>query len=53
MNKKLHHKTAQFTKASAIKAKGLYPYFRTIESGQGTEVIIGGKRVQEAYCPFT
>ncbi|MDN5288389.1 MAG: bioF 1 [Mucilaginibacter sp.] len=45
MNKRLHHKIAQFTDASAIKAKGLYPYFRAIESGQDTEVIIGGKRV--------
>jgi 8-amino-7-oxononanoate synthase len=45
MPKKLHHKIAQFTDASAIKAKGLYPYFRAMESGQDTEVIIGGKRV--------
>lgn len=45
MRKKLQHKIAQFTDASAIRAKGLYPYFRAIESGQDTEVIIGGKRV--------
>jgi 8-amino-7-oxononanoate synthase len=45
MDKRLHHKIAQFTDASAIKAKGLYPYFRAIESAQGTEVVIGGKRV--------
>jgi len=45
MNKRLQYKIAQFTDASAIKAKGLYPYFRAIESGQDTEVIIGGKRV--------
>ncbi len=45
MDKKLQAKIAQFTDASDIKAKGLYPYFRAIESGQHTEVIIGGKRV--------
>jgi 8-amino-7-oxononanoate synthase len=43
--KKLHDKIAQFTNASDIKAKGLYPYFRAIESGQDTEVIINGRRV--------
>jgi 8-amino-7-oxononanoate synthase len=45
MRKNLHHKIAQFTDASIVKAKGFYPYFRAIESGQGTEVIIGGKRI--------
>ncbi len=45
MDKKLQHKIAQFTDASAIKAKGLYPYIRAIESGQDTEVMIGGKKV--------
>lgn len=45
MVKKLQHKIAQFTGASDIKAQGLYPYFRAIESGQHTEVVIGGKRV--------
>jgi 8-amino-7-oxononanoate synthase len=45
MGKKLLDKIAQFKDASDIKAKGLYPYFRAIESGQHTEVIIGGKRV--------
>jgi 8-amino-7-oxononanoate synthase len=45
MHKKLHDKIAQFTDASAIKEKGLYPYFRAIESAQDTEVIIDGKPV--------
>jgi 8-amino-7-oxononanoate synthase len=45
MTNKLLRKLAQFTDASAIKAKGLYPYFRAIESGQDTEVVIDGKRV--------
>ncbi|MEB0249480.1 MULTISPECIES: pyridoxal phosphate-dependent aminotransferase family protein [unclassified Mucilaginibacter] len=40
MQKKLHQKIAQFTDALAIKEKGLYPYFRAIESAQDTEVII-------------
>lgn len=45
MRKKLQDRIASFTDASAIKAKGLYPYFRSIESAQDTEVIIGGKKV--------
>jgi 8-amino-7-oxononanoate synthase len=45
MGKKLHEKIAQFTDAAKIREKGLYPYFRPIESGQDTEVIIDGKRV--------
>ena len=45
MHKKLNEKIAQFTDASAIKEKGLYPYFRTIESAQDTQVIIDGKPV--------
>src|ERR1700709_471724 len=45
MVKKLHEKIAQFQDAAMIREKGLYPYFRPIESGQDTEVIIDGKRV--------
>src|SRR6202789_644043 len=45
MVKKLHDKIAQFKDAAMIREKGLYPYFRPIESGQDTEVIIDGKRV--------
>lgn len=45
MGKKLHDKIAQFKDAAVIKEAGLYPYFRPIESGQDTEVIIDGKRV--------
>src|ERR1700750_2999452 len=45
MGKKLHDKIAQFKDAAIIKEKGLYPYFRPIESGQDTEVIINGQRV--------
>src|SRR6202000_634330 len=45
MVKKLHEKVAQFQDATLIKEQGLYPYFRPIESGQDTEVMIDGKRV--------
>src|SRR6201986_2113814 len=45
MVKKLHEKIAQFQDAAMIRDKGLYPYFRPIESAQDTEVIINNKRV--------
>jgi 8-amino-7-oxononanoate synthase len=45
MVKKLHEKIAQFKDAAMIREKGLYPYFRPIESGQDTEVLIDGKSV--------
>src|ERR1700750_3187295 len=45
MVKKLHEKIAQFKDAAMIREAGLYPYFRPIESGQDTEVIIDGQRV--------
>lgn len=45
MRKKLHDRIAAFKDATAIKERGLYPYFRAIESGQDTEVVIDGKKV--------
>ncbi|GAB2690681.1 aminotransferase class I/II-fold pyridoxal phosphate-dependent enzyme [Mucilaginibacter koreensis] len=45
MRKKLHEKISQFRDAENIKEKGLYPYFRAIDSGQDTEVMIDGQRV--------
>lgn len=45
MGKKLHDKIALFKDAEMARERGLYPYFRPIESGQDTEVIIDGKRV--------
>ncbi|WP_153797984.1 serine palmitoyltransferase [Foetidibacter luteolus] len=45
MHKKLHQKVASFTDAKHLKEMGLYPYFRTIQSSQGTEVILNNKRV--------
>jgi 8-amino-7-oxononanoate synthase len=45
MRKKLQDRIASFKDAAVIKEKGLYPYFRSIESGQDTEVVINGKKV--------
>src|ERR1700712_5709640 len=45
MVKKLHGKIAEFQVANMIREKGLYPYFRPIESGQDTEVMIDNKKV--------
>ena len=45
MQKRLKEKIAGFRDAAVIKEKGLYPYFRPIESGQDTVVSIHGKPV--------
>jgi len=45
MQKKLKQKVALFKDAAALKETGLYPYFRVIESGQGTEVIMNGQKM--------
>ncbi|WP_461453077.1 serine palmitoyltransferase [Mucilaginibacter sp.] len=45
MVKKLHGKIAQFQVANLLRERGLYPYFRPIESAQDTEVMIDNKRV--------
>lgn len=45
MRKKLQDRISAFKDAQLIKEQGLYPYFRSIESAQDTEVIIGGKKV--------
>lgn len=45
MGKKLHDKIALFKDAQVAREMGLYPFFRPIESGQDTEVIIDGQRV--------
>ncbi|WP_316804226.1 serine palmitoyltransferase [Pedobacter nototheniae] len=45
MRKKLQDRIASFKDASIIKEKGLYPYFRSIESAQDTEVVINGQKV--------
>lgn len=45
MRNKLHTRVSEFKDSKVIKEKGLYPYFRPIESGQDTEVLIDGKTV--------
>ena len=45
MQKKLHKKIEQFQDAALVKQAGVYPYFRVIECGQDTEVVLNGKRV--------
>ncbi|MDP4267158.1 MAG: pyridoxal phosphate-dependent aminotransferase family protein [Bacteroidota bacterium] len=42
---KLKEKVSAFRASAEAKEKGLYPYFRPIESEQCTEVIINGKKV--------
>ena len=41
----LQDKLAKYDLPQQIKAKGVYPYFRCIESEQDTEVIMSGKKV--------
>ncbi len=41
----LQTKLAKFDIPQKMKAQGVYPYFRAIESDQDTEVIISGKKV--------
>lgn len=43
--KLLQSKLAQFDVPQKLKEADIYPYFRTIESDQDTEVIINGKQV--------
>src|SRR6201994_532740 len=45
MGKKLHDRIALFKDAELARERGVYPFFRPIESGQDTEVMIDGKRV--------
>ncbi len=44
MEKNLLKRVSQFKDAEVTRAAGLYPYFRVIESGQDTEVILDGKK---------
>ncbi len=43
--KLLQRRLAQFTVPQEIQEKGIYPYFRKIESEQDTEVVIDGRKV--------
>jgi 8-amino-7-oxononanoate synthase len=55
--KPLQEKLAKFDLPQKTKAAGLYPYFRTIESDQDTEVTISGRKVlmfgSNAYLGLT
>lgn len=41
----LQEKLAKYTEPQRVKALGMYPYFREIESAQDSEVIMDGKKV--------
>lgn len=41
----LQEKLSKYTEPQKVKALGVYPYFREIQSEQDTEVIIDGKKV--------
>jgi len=41
----LFDKCTNFTRADELKATGLYPYLRVIETGQDTEVQVNGQRM--------
>ncbi len=41
----LFEKCAKFTKADELRDLGLYPYFRLIETGQNTEVMVNGRKM--------
>lgn len=45
MRKILKEKVSLFRDADLIREQDVYPYFRVIESGQETEVVLNGKRV--------
>lgn len=55
--KLLQEKLAKYDAPQRVKAAGIYPYFRVIESDQDTEVIINGKKVlmfgSNAYLGLT
>lgn len=53
----LQDKLAKYDLPQQIMAKGVYPYFRCIESGQNTEVMMSGHKVlmfgSNSYLGFT
>ena len=53
----LQEKFTKYTLPQEFMAQGIYPYFRAIEGKQGTEVLMGGKRVlmfgSNAYTGLT
>jgi 8-amino-7-oxononanoate synthase len=53
----LFAKCEAFTRPDELKAQGLYPYMRVIETGQDTEVMVNGRRMlmlgSNAYLELT
>ena len=53
----LHERLSKYDLPQQMKEKGIYPYFRTIEGKQGTEVEMDGKPVlmfgSNAYTGLT
>ncbi|MBP5765242.1 MAG: pyridoxal phosphate-dependent aminotransferase family protein, partial [Bacteroidales bacterium] len=53
----LQDKLAKYTAPQEVKAQGVYPYFRAIESDQDTEVTMNGRKVlmfgSNAYTGLT
>lgn len=45
MNNSLRKRTSSYREPQRVKAMGKYPFFREIESEQGNEVVIDGKKV--------
>ena len=41
---------AEYTLADEVKAQGIYPYYRPIESGQDPVVKMNGKDVSSKWC---
>ena len=35
----------QYTRSQETKVQGIYPYFRELETGQGNEVVVDGKKM--------
>lgn len=45
MSSKLRNRFSSYCEPQKVKAQQVYPFFREIQSEQGTEVIVGGKKV--------
>ena len=42
---KLLEKCRNFTEAAIVREQGWYPYFKVVESEQGPEAVVDGKRM--------
>lgn len=45
MSSKLRNRFSSYCEPQKVKAQQVYPFFREIQSEQGTEVVVGGKKV--------